>query len=82
MLSPVSSTLPSKSSSPTTGKNPVSVSIFLRADHPDFRVFLTGKEHVSYRKALNVLFTRKALGYVSPARPCDVDLAHTSQSLL
>jgi C-22 sterol desaturase len=25
-------------------------------------VFLSGKEHVDYRKGLNVLFTRKALG--------------------
>ena len=30
-------------------------------------MFLTGKEHVSYRKALNVLFTRKALGSVPSA---------------
>ena len=28
------------------------------------RVFLTGKEHVEYRRGLNLLFTRKALGYV------------------
>lgn len=28
------------------------------------RVFLTGKEHVDYRRGLNGLFTRKALGYV------------------
>ncbi|KAF9650737.1 cytochrome P450 [Thelephora ganbajun] len=28
---------------------------------PDNWVFLTGKEHVAYRKALNLLFTRKAL---------------------
>jgi C-22 sterol desaturase len=27
-------------------------------------VFLGGKDHVDYRKGLNVLFTRKALGYV------------------
>ena len=27
-----------------------------------FRVFLTGKEHVDYRRCLNGLFTRKALG--------------------
>lgn len=26
------------------------------------RVFLTGKEHVEYRRGLNGLFTRKALG--------------------
>lgn len=26
------------------------------------RVFLTGKEHVEYRRGLNALFTRKALG--------------------
>lgn len=26
------------------------------------RVFLTGKEHVDYRRTLNMLFTRKALG--------------------
>ena len=29
-----------------------------------FRVFLTGKDHVEYRRGLNALFTRKALGYV------------------
>lgn len=29
------------------------------------RVFLTGKEHVEYRRGLNTLFTRKALGCVS-----------------
>jgi sterol 22-desaturase len=29
------------------------------------RVFLTGKEHVDYRRGLNTLFTRKALGYVT-----------------
>ena len=27
-------------------------------------VFLTGKEHVEYRRGLNQLFTRKALGCV------------------
>jgi C-22 sterol desaturase len=27
-----------------------------------FRVFLTGKSHVEYRRVLNTLFTRKALG--------------------
>ena len=32
------------------------------------RVFLTGKVHVEYRKVLNTLFTRKALGYVSGLR--------------
>ncbi len=26
------------------------------------RVFLTGKEHVDYRRSLNALFTRKAMG--------------------
>lgn len=31
------------------------------------RVFLTGKEHVEYRRGLNLLFTRKALGYVCVA---------------
>jgi hypothetical protein len=30
------------------------------------RVFLTGKKHVDYRRPLNCLFTRKALGSVSP----------------
>lgn len=29
----------------------------------NYRVFLTGKEHVEYRRGLNSLFTRKALGY-------------------
>lgn len=29
---------------------------------PDNWVFLTGKEHVEYRRGLNLLFTRKALG--------------------
>jgi len=29
---------------------------------PDNWVFMEGKEHVEYRKGLNVLFTRKALG--------------------
>lgn len=42
-----------------------------------FRVFLTGKEHVSYRKALNAIFTRKALGYVPFTRSCDVAEAET-----
>jgi len=26
------------------------------------RVFLSGKEHIDYRRGLNTLFTRKALG--------------------
>lgn len=43
----------------------------------DFRVFLTGKEHVAYRKALNALFTRKALGSVPFVRSCDVAEAET-----
>jgi C-22 sterol desaturase len=29
-------------------------------------VFLHGKAHADYRKALNVLFTKKALSYVPP----------------
>ncbi|KAI0035284.1 cytochrome P450 sterol C22-desaturase [Vararia minispora EC-137] len=32
---------------------------------PDNWVFLTGKQHVEYRKGLNLLFAHKALGYVS-----------------
>lgn len=28
------------------------------------RVFMNGKTHVEYRRGLNLLFTRKALGYV------------------
>ena len=70
--SPVSSMLPSRLSSLTTGKSPRfsrnAPSVLIT-----FRVFLTGKEHVAYRKALNVLFTRKALGSVPPStRSCDV----------
>ena len=38
------------------------------------RVFLTGKTHVEYRKVLNGLFTRKALGYV-------IVLLHASVSI-
>ena len=30
--------------------------------HSLYRVFLTGKDHVSYRRVLNNLFTHKALG--------------------
>ncbi|CAO3669228.1 unnamed protein product [Umbelopsis ramanniana] len=33
---------------------------------PDNWVFMEGKEHVEYRKGLNVLFTRKALGIYVP----------------
>lgn len=36
--------------------------------HVSNRVFLTGKVHVDYRRSLNGLFTRKALGYV-PSLP-------------
>lgn len=34
------------------------------------RVFLHGKVHADYRKALNVLFTKKALRYVANDRCC------------
>ena len=77
-LSPVSCTPPSRSSSLTTGKFLCfSFPVCLLPDHAGFRVFLTGREHVSYRKALNVLFTRKALGSVPFPRSCDVALTHT-----
>ena len=38
----------------------------LSPSHLHRRVFLTGKKHVDYRRPLNCLFTRKALGSVSP----------------
>lgn len=41
------------------------IAILLNVLNSHIRVFLTGKDHVDYRKVLNLLFTRKALGYVT-----------------
>ena len=39
--------------------------VYQLSDSDSFcRVFLNGKTHVDYRRGLNLLFTRKALGYV------------------
>ena len=67
MPSPASSTPRSKFCSPRTGeKLPPPHAVDLRLTFAlACRVFLTGKVHVEYRKVLNTLFTRKALGYVS-----------------
>ena len=39
--------------------------VLLRLTNHLLRVFLTGKQHVEYRRGLNILFTRKALGYLN-----------------
>lgn len=58
-----------------TGKKHIHVGALCVITHvlPSCRVFLNGKVHVEYRKVLNTLFTRKALGYVifssSPSCP-------------
>ena len=60
MLNPASSTQPKLFFCPKIG---MLYCIYTRPFDTDLaRVFLTGKEHVEYRRGLNALFTRKALG--------------------
>ncbi|EEB94913.1 hypothetical protein MPER_06200, partial [Moniliophthora perniciosa FA553] len=46
--------------------------------NPQNWVFLTGKEHVDYRRILNLLFTRKALGTILPESTLSTGLPRTN----
>jgi C-22 sterol desaturase len=62
MQNPVSCIRLSRSYARKIGRDSYSYQLTIQVNVSPYRVFLTGKDHVSYRRVLNNLFTHKSLG--------------------